>query len=419
VHGQHYGATGRAGSAHAGIARHAGRVGLQTMIKSFEGARGLAALLVALFHLRLATFVPFIAFGYLFVDLFFVLSGFLICSLYVERLERKDQFAPFVIRRFGRLFPLLIASTIAFVLVSNIVAFGKNEAVARGLAKFSSGIAAVPYMIPTLAELTSTLTMTHGMGLFDKLILNSVSWSISVEFYTYLLFAGLCLLVPRKHRLPLFVLLAVGGYLLTAWATLHRHNCLVEGHCFDVTYDFGFARCVSAFFLGAITWFMSRRFASLAEGRRTALQWLALGAIGVVFTFADRMPLLTLTCPAVFALLVFSLEKDSGPLARLLKRPVFQLLGERSYSVYMVHPIIIIVLAQVHKKLAGGPILSAVTLIIYAVGVVWVAGYSYRWIEAPCRDYFNRIADRLKRQAAEVEGGSAAKIKDARTRMPE
>jgi peptidoglycan/LPS O-acetylase OafA/YrhL len=245
--------------------------------------------------------------------------------------------------------------------------------------------------------------MTHGMGLFDKLILNSVSWSISVEFYTYLLFAGLCLFVPRKLRLPLFGILAVAGYGLTAWASLAKHNCLIEGHCFDITYDFGFARCVSAFFLGAVTWSVGRRFTSPSAQHRVALQWLALAALTAVFVFASQIPLLTFTCPPIFALLVFSLKEDTGPLARLLQRPVFQLLGERSYSVYMVHPILILVLGPAHKKLAGGAVLSAITLVIYVVAVVWVAGYSYRWIEAPCRDFFNRIAERMNPRATKLD----------------
>ncbi len=373
------------------------------MIRSFEGARGLAALLVALFHLHLALFVPFIAQGYLFVDLFFVLSGYLICSIYTERLTQPDQFAPFIVRRFGRLFPLLIASTIVYLLVVNGVAFVKNEAVARGLTKFSSGITAVPYTVPTLAELSATVTMTHALGLFDRLILNSVSWSISVEFYTYLLFAAMCLLAPARFRMAVFGMLAIAAYTVTVIASVVRHDCFAAGHCMDVTYDFGFARCVAAFFLGALTWHASRGLGDVDERTRSRLQWIALAALVLIFSLVERMPALTFACPLVFALLVFSLERDTGPLGTLLQRPVFQLLGERSYSIYMVHPILLMVLEPVRKKLHQLPGGDALLLVAYVCIAIWIAGYSYRWIEAPWRGYFNRIADRLTpRRAADA-----------------
>ena len=364
------------------------------MIKSFEGARGFAALMVALFHLQIAAWFPAIGFGYLFVDLFFVLSGYLITSIYLNRIEYWPQFVTFILRRFGRLFPLLIFSTILFVLAMNTVTFVKNEAVARGLVKFSSGIEAVPFLVPTAGELIATLTMTHGVGIFDRPILNWASWSISTEFYTYLLFAALCLALPKRLRLAAFALLALAGYAITCWATLAHHSCLSTQHCFDVTYDFGLARCVSAFFLGGVTWYAGQRLVSVGPRGREWLQWGACAALATIFTFARQMPLLTFACPPVFALLVLSLASDTGTVARALKRPVFQLLGERSYSIYMMHPVLLQFLAPVQKKVTG-PAASAILMVLYALVTIWIAGYTYRLVEVPCRDYFNRLASRV------------------------
>lgn len=375
------------------------------MIRAFEGARGFAALMVALFHLQVALWFPAIRSGYLFVDLFFVLSGYLISSIYLHRLEERENVATFVVRRFGRLFPLLIFSTIVFVLFVNGVAFVKNLAVARGMATFSSGIAAVPYLVPTVGEIAATLSMAHGLGVYDTPVLNWVSWSISVEFYTYLLFAATCLFLPRRVRIVAFGVLAVGGYLVTCWATIGRHDCFVAGRCFDVTYDFGIARCISAFFLGGLTWYAGRRLITVSERQREWLQWGALAALAVVFTFADQVPLLTFTCPPLFAVLVYSLATDKGPLARVLNRPVFQLLGERSYSIYMMHPIVLTLIAPVQKKLPGAAA-SGVLMCVYVLVTVWVAGYTYRLVEAPCRDYFNRVAGRLSIAGVRRAAGS-------------
>lgn len=77
------------------------------MIKSFEGLR-----LVMFFHLKVgASYFGFFRNGYLAVDLFFVLSGFLIAQNYESRLTNGRQLGAFVIRRFGRLWPLHITTT--------------------------------------------------------------------------------------------------------------------------------------------------------------------------------------------------------------------------------------------------------------------------------------------------------------------
>src|SRR6267154_4375538 len=80
--------------------------------------RGIAALLVAIFHLNVYSAIyplDFIRNSYLFVDFFFVLSGFVITHSYEDKLSRGHEFASFAIRRFGRLWPLHAAVLVAFV----------------------------------------------------------------------------------------------------------------------------------------------------------------------------------------------------------------------------------------------------------------------------------------------------------------
>ena len=80
--------------------------------------RGVAALLVALFHLNLYSAIytlDFVRNAYLFVDFFFVLSGFVISYSYGDRLKTFDELGEFAIRRFGRLWPLHAVVLLAFV----------------------------------------------------------------------------------------------------------------------------------------------------------------------------------------------------------------------------------------------------------------------------------------------------------------
>lgn len=357
-------------------------------IASFEGGRGLAALLVALFHFgHDANAFSVIRNGYLFVDLFFVISGFVICSAYSTRLETAGDLRSFLIRRFGRLFPLLVFSTALYVLAKNLLVWAKQAAVAQGLGGHLERADVAGYLVPRLGEVVSTLTLTHGMGIFDRLILNPVSWSISTEFYAYVLFAAVCLAFRGGTRLVVYVLLSVAGLVATIWAALHVHDCLQAGKCFDITYDFGFARCVGSFFLGALTYHFSRQVRLSAN----ALQLAGLTGLVVLFFVAEAWPLLVFASPLLFALLVFSVSQDTGFVATVLKSKPFQILGQRSYSVYMMHPILMIFVEPFARRMQG-TMLIAVVVVAYLAILLLVSGWTYKFIEDPLRKWFNRIA---------------------------
>jgi peptidoglycan/LPS O-acetylase OafA/YrhL len=359
------------------------------MIKSFEGLRGLAAVFVALYHLEASTsHVSPLSHGYLFVDLFFVLSGYVICSAYAQRLDTARQIRSFVIRRFGRLFPLLIFSTFLFVLGQNAIVLVKRKAIAMGYGASLSSPDVLDYVLPTAAETVSTMTMTQGLGFFDRLTLNYVSWSISTEFYTYLLFAITCLAMRGSIRQAAFGLLSAIALAATLWATIQLHGCLNGQRCFDICYDFGFTRCIASFFLGALM-FALRKKAAANPGM---LQMIALTALVCFFYLLDLMPGVALVSPFLFALTVLSLSSDTGFFAKLLKFHPLQLLGQRSYSIYMMHPVLLLAISMVAKRLDGAAA-YIVILAAYLAILVIVSGWTYRWIEDPLRKAFNRIAD--------------------------
>lgn len=356
-------------------------------IKAFEGGRGLAALFVALHHLGLrGTAIAPVRNGYLFVDLFFTISGFVICAAYATKLETAANFRSFLIRRFGRLFPLLAFSTGLYVLAQNLVIWVKQEAVVHGYASQFEQPAFLGYKIPHLAEVLSTLTFTQGMGIFDRLILNPVSWSISTEFYAYVLFAVACLCFRGRIRLVSFALLGVAGYWATAWATAHVHDCFNKGKCFDITYDFGFARCVCSFLMGALMYHVNR-----ALRVNASVQVAAVIGLAALFWLAEAFPLLTFATPLLFAVLVLAVCNDTGWVAALLKAKPLQVLGQRSYSVYMIHPVLMIFIEPFARQ-ADGFALSALATLAYIAALVALSGWTYRVIENPLRKRFNRMA---------------------------
>jgi peptidoglycan/LPS O-acetylase OafA/YrhL len=181
-----------------------------------------------------------------------------------------------------------------------------------------------------------------------------------------------------------------------------RHDCFTLGYCFNVTYDFGFARCVAAFFLGALASRAQRIPALAAVQCAPALQWAALAGLVAMFFAAGPMPALTFLCPPVFALLLFTLARDTGPVARVLRHRWLQMLGERSYSIYMMHPIVQLLLRSVLHKVAH-PAVEVAVFVVYVAVVLLVSKFTYERIEVPCRNYFNRIATQLRERTVGVE----------------
>ncbi len=368
------------------------------MIRSLEGIRGIAALIVALYHLGVGAQVfSVIRNGYIFVDLFFVLSGFVMFAAYGNRLKNAHDLKLFVIRRFGRLFPLLVFTTIVFILVVNGIALAKNLALAYGLGGVLNTPEATAYLVPSLLEILTTLTMTHSLGVFDHLILNTPSWSISTEFYAYLVFAAVCLLWRPARRLPVFFLLVLAGYGISVWATVNVHDCLVKGGCLSLTYDFGFMRCVYGFFLGSLTWEATQRW----RANLPALQVLSLAGVAVLLLWVDAHPALAFAFPLVFALMIWSLSKDSGFLAKILLWPFFQMLGQRSYSLYMMHMPLLLLFDNVSRRV-DGVAANVMLVVVYVWALCVVSGWTYRRVEDPFRIRFNEWSKRATRNPEPV-----------------
>ncbi|HZW23103.1 acyltransferase [Noviherbaspirillum sp.] len=360
------------------------------MIKSIEGVRGLAALLVALYHLKIGSeYFSLIRNGYLFVDLFFVLSGFVICAAYGDAMRSGADLRQFIWRRIGRLFPLLVFSTVVFVLGSNAIVLAKKLAVSAGHAGLLNNPGALEYLVPTAGEILATLTFTHSLGLFDELILNTPSWSISVEFYTYLLFALVCLLLTGAGRIVLLAVLSLAGLIISAWASVNIHDCIAAKGCLSLTYDFGLARSIHSFCLGALAFYSSR----ILKMNIPAIQITVMFALFLLLTLVDYVSIAAFAFPVAFAALVLSLSKDSGPLADALKPGLFQVLGQRSYSIYLMHMPLLLIFENLTKRVSG--LVSSITVLVAYVLVLYViSGWTYRFVEAPMRDWFNRLVVR-------------------------
>ncbi|MEM5389225.1 acyltransferase [Paraburkholderia phymatum] len=291
------------------------------MNKSLEGVRGTAALLVVAYHMGGDFNAPHaLDGGYLAVDLFFVLSGFVICAAYANHINDGADLRNFMVRRFGRLYPAYIVSTFAYFALLNLV-----STPLRG-----------EHVAPTSGELAAILTLTQSFPMFGHFVGSPVTWSISSEFYVYVLFGALCLALRGRARVLAFAVLSAIGLAVAIYQSLIVHSCITRGACLNGAFDFGYARCLTGFFAGALV-ANYRHHASVVAFTRPLTQMLAFALAVAVICSAGRAT--AFAAPVAFAVLVASLSSDSGPIARLFTLRPFQMLGAGSYALYLAHDI--------------------------------------------------------------------------------
>jgi peptidoglycan/LPS O-acetylase OafA/YrhL len=362
---------------------------MTTRLAGLEGLRGAAALLVVGYHMQLVGLSALGATvnGYLAVDLFFVLSGYVVCGAYGDRLSGTTQWRTFIVRRFGRLWPTHIAT-------SALCYAAKNVILAMAML---AHVANVQFFIPPITDILGVALFAQGLNTFDHQVGNGNSWSVSDEFYVYILFSLLCLGIRRRRALA-FAAISVTGYALAIVVSIGPSACLAHGHCLDLTYRYGWTRCLAGFFAGALIRQYSDTAAVAAlTGRATQASIFAVTLCFVLF--ADRVPGAALAAPAVFAVLVASLSRDRGPVAWLLKTRGAQLLGRLSYSLYLAHAVLLQVF-MIAILSANGPVAHAIEGMLFLLASLGLAHVLYRHVEMPLRDRFYAWADAGARSRA-------------------
>jgi peptidoglycan/LPS O-acetylase OafA/YrhL len=155
-------------------------------------------------------------------------------------------------------------------------------------------------------------------------------------------------------------------------------------------------RCIYGFFIGHLTYLLwSRR-----KNRTPALEWLALGLSVAIVSFGEIKPL-QFIAPLIFAFAVWVFAGESGLLSRLAKSPMMQMLGAWSYSIYMTHllgiHILISILAWMDARFGMQAMKNIWTgdaaALLFLAAVVLLSSATYRYIENPARNYFNKLAN--------------------------
>jgi peptidoglycan/LPS O-acetylase OafA/YrhL len=361
--------------------------GAPPFVPALTGVRAFAALLVMLFHLTEVTTVllppaaaqafGFIAWpGALGVDVFFVLSGFIISYNYEARFARSFEprrYGSFLRARLARIYPVHLVLLLALVLV------------VRGLHVSPPG-----EMDParwSTQQLVESLVLVHAW-VGHTAAWNSVSWSISSEWLAYLLF-------PALVRAARAIVRLTGGALVAAIVAIAVVPAVraTIAHVEPSTPALPPLQIIAEFLLGCVMYQLYRQ--RRGDGGPSARPgWLLLAiVVGAALLFrlgAAQWWIVPLVPP-----LILGLAYGRGRLTRVLAHPLLVYAGKISFALYMTHYLWLWVMHR-YVPLAtlathGLPVRIAWVL-AHALPMPIIAAVTYHVIEEPARHWLMRGA---------------------------
>lgn len=344
--------------------------------ETLDGLRGIAAMAVVFYHLPgpLHDTVPS---GYLAVDLFFLMSGFVVAGAYEKRLQDGWQVSGFMLVRLQRLWPLYILGV-----VLGVACFVSIRLLRP----------AQPFYFPPNMSMAQVATLSlfflpqfasYGGPAFP---FNSASWSLSVELAGNLAYA---MMIRILHSRTLLLLSGIGFLGLAALA-LKNGNLNVGVMPSNIAS--GYIRFLFSFPLGVLFY----RFH--VAGKLPVLSppaWLPLALVSVFFMASGPLGgmrdvlVVAVGFPAV---LLMSLANAVSP--RVAK--LFVWAGAVSYAAYILHP----PLAEAMILMPGGPIYVGASFGL-AVAVLLLAALAERYFDRPLQGWLRR-----RRIMATAEGAA-------------
>lgn len=354
-----------------------------------DGLRALAVLPVVLFHAG----VPFLQGGFVGVDIFFVISGYLITSIICEDIERqKFSIKRFYERRIRRIFPafLLVAVTCIPLAIAILAPHDQID--------FAKSLVAASLSV-------SNILFWRETGYFDsetmlKPLLHT--WSLGVEEQFYLFFPWvLVLAVKWRQRSVLFLLFigSIGSFAFAQWLSTRSPSTgfyLLPSRAWELLFGA----------IGAIA-LRTEKFHTLWLQRRTGV-FAGLGLLLIALSVAlidERLPYpshYTLG-PVVGTLLIILFAGQSNRTGRLLAHPGLVQIGLISYSAYLWHQPLFAFARHLAETTEPPFVVMASMLVLTFV----LAYASWRWVEAP----FRKNSEVLTRQVFTWAGvGTASAV---------
>jgi peptidoglycan/LPS O-acetylase OafA/YrhL len=350
-------------------------------ISSIDGLRAIAVTAVVLYHLG----ISWIPGGFLGVDLFFVISGYVITRLILDSINQSSalDLRAFYAARIRRIYPGFL-----FMVISTIIFIGvwAPEAIKRFLSD-------LPY---ALSGTINWALVARNQDYFETIgrpPLLQHTWSLAVELQFYLVWPIILLTVLKYFgkkniaRIALIIAIISGTILFLVSLQLDQANTSKVSHIY-----FGTDTHSIGLFLGsalAVSWIPQNLSANITRRAQDVIDGIGVvGLLGLISTFLfideSNPSLYKIAFPlaAVFGcLVIISLVHPASRFAPIISTPPFRWIGQRSYGIYIWHWVIF----QLTRPSVD---LSGETWALYLARVLLVlalADISLRWVEIPFR----------------------------------
>lgn len=383
-------------------------------IPSLTPLRGIAAVLVVMLHYH--TFMGPLATPdallikkfYLMVDLFFVLSGFVMYHVYGSWFEKtvdRKSFFRYMKARFARLYPLHLFLLLYLMVWASLLYAKIGYAQLNPIAQSILDPKAIP----------SSLLLVQAWGFHLEAPWNTPSWSISAEWFLYLLFPFLITFMVRYRQTArwvlgalacctlLFLMFYVQPYFQQLWDTARQLPADMLGtrpaYTIDLITGPALLRGLCGFIAGMIAYELYQenwQKKLLQKGYWFLCIWIVLLGLWTKDWLPDVLAV------GMFSLMILHTAYVEGPVKRLLNHRIFTYLGDISYSIYMVHMPIILTLFMIGMLINGIPqnqtalnpevnyLNNWIGFLLFILIVIGLASLSYHYIEQPGRRWLKR-----------------------------
>jgi peptidoglycan/LPS O-acetylase OafA/YrhL len=336
------------------------RLGLQPAL---DGLRGIAVLLVVVMHGD----DGLLSGGYIGVDVFFVLSGFLITCLLVEEQESTGRISlcSFYVRRARRLGPALLLLIVAGGLLAVWMPTTRGS---------------TPYLVGALGALcdANNWLLVYGHA---RLGLLTPSWSLAVEEQFYLLWPVVLAMLLHRRVSERRLMIGLGVVILVAVAATATLAALFpHGNLYDSSIPHAAELTVGC--LTAFAWRSSRTPGWIAGRVGSTIPIGTLAGLAVLTHIDTADPIWCLVATAATAvLLLAAVHRPTGWLQQFLRSRILTKTGRISYGMYLYNlPVVVLVGAPLLHTSSRLGVLAGRIAAIYLV-----AGLSWRWLESPIR----------------------------------
>jgi len=354
-------------------------------IRPLTSLRGFAALAIVMQHFSISaqTLTPhwipsLVPHGYMAVDFFFVLSGFIMSLTYLASFQAEGirAFPAFLFKRVARIVPLNLFVLLMLMVLGLLshVTIGRNIFFNHASLAF---------------DLPANMLMLQGLGIGTNL--NGPSWSISTEFAAYLLFPVFIMCVCNRWLSAATLLLALGVVVERAFRSpgLYLSNDSIQDQILS---------CFTEFILGMGAYILYRHRRENGKGSGD----VETGALyaGVAIGLLSGTDLIDVL---LFPFLIVSTALNRGVFSRWLSGGVPYFLGLVSFSIYLIHEpcrrLAVLLFTTAHPAPIS-PLSALLFALVGSLTVVPPAWLTYTWIERPGREALRRWAEIVARRRA-------------------